>query len=215
MLQDWSRPIAMVALMMLPVVLGLPVSYLIESSGIWKGAQTLFRLLILSSLYLPPLCLAGILAMPRGGNAVHVLADRAPAPVQLLTATIMPGVFAAAGKLILTLVTPVALRIAGAPGGMWVVFISMFLPVTPVSLFILLLPGVWCGWLARRISGVVWPAIPTGLIYGLLALHITLGLAPFEQRPLIKLYVAGLAAHVFVSVAGAVLSERWRYVEKK
>lgn len=211
MTRCWRLPFAILALTFLPLVVTLPVRYVVSQPYVlpWAAASGLFVSIASATAYLPLLCLVGIVSQPdHTGASSNIQGSALPRPLRTATAVVVPGTLSAAANLLLLILTPMSVLLAGAPSGMGAVFVSMYLPVSPVMLLIFAVLGVWCGWVASRVSGKVWPAALTGLVYGLMVIHVRFGVAPFQQTGLAILYAAGLTAHSLVAILGAALSRR-------
>lgn len=212
--RSWRFPFGVLAFTFVPLAITLPVRYLVSLPNVlpWAAASGLLVSTASATAYLPLLCLVGILSQPDGTVVnLDMRASALPQSLRTATAVLVPGALAAAAYLLLLLLTPMSALVAGFPSGMGAVFVSMFLPVSPVILLIFAVPGLWCGWMAERVSGRMWAPPLTGLVYGLMVIHIRSGVAQLQQTGLLLvLYAAGLASHVLISFLGAAMSRRWR-----
>lgn len=212
MARVWWRPLVWGAL---PLASAILMDQLFPWDGVpWHAAQILLSRVLTSALSLPAILIVAIYAVE---NETHssigsIQIGRLPRGLVLLAAALSPVPVAAAIYLFLQALVPVSVQIAAVlpiPGPSAIIG---YLPISPATFVLFVVPGLAAGWMAYRTAFVRWPGFLAGFCYRLLVLSCEIGRTQFQEPwvRLTHLYVLGLVLSGAVGLGGAALSA-WAY----
>ena len=168
----------------------------------WGAAQLLISSVAYCILAIPGVLLASVLATGANSRLPRAGEPELPAMLRSASGIVSSALLACAAYFLLKSTIPVSWQMAVHPMSDKAFIIGMFIPLSPVLLLIVLLPGLLCGWLAASMSPKRWMAGVAGILFGLLSIHIQVGLMPFQKPLCLPWYSLALCLYVLIGFLG-------------